>query len=424
MRKYPVLFVLSIQSLFVLGQEKDLQYYYTKARDAYKAKAYSTFYEMIAEAHKIHPYHQGVLYQLGLAAALTGRKDEAIRELKKAILINADFKLDGLSDFNSIKQSPGFLALLKLQQDLLRPVIRSDTAFVLKDRSLHTEGIAYDPSDDRFYLGSIHKRKVIKSSPKGEASDFCSEGFEGMTSIFGLKVDSKKNCLWVCSSPMPEVDHFDSTARSVVFKFDLGSGKLLTRIPSSAWGKEEVFGDLIMNSKGDVFVSESKSNTVFIVNEATKKLEPYYTSPEFWNIQGITFSENDRYLFIADYVKGLYRLDTKTRELISLTCGLDVSLKGIDGLNFYGNSLIAIQNGVSPSRATQYFLNGAQNEITRFETLDRKHPAFNEPTMGTIIGDTYYYIGNSQWGAYDDSHKIKPDEQLQDIVILKSKLTR
>jgi len=101
---------------------------------------------------------------------------------------------------------------------------------------------------------------------------------------------------------------------------------------------------------------------------------------------------------------------------------LDVTLKGIDGLVYDDHALIAIQNGTNPLRVSRYILNPEQNQITQFEIIDRKHPAFNEPTLGVVAGRTFYYIANSQWNGYDLHHEIKPDSLLQDIVILKSKL--
>ena len=187
-------------------------------------------------------------------------------------------------------------------------------------------------------------------------------------------------------------------------------------------GKDGVFGDLILNKKGEVFVSDSQTNTIFTINEKTRQLEPYFTSPDFWNIQGLSFSENEKFLFISDYVKGIFRLELKTKALTEVKCNLDVSLKGIDGLVYDDHALIAIQNGTNPLRVSRYILNADQNQITQFEIIDRKHPAFNEPTLGVVAGKTFYYIANSQWSGYDLHHDIKPDSLLQDIVILKSKL--
>src|SRR5882724_7912650 len=164
-------------SIFLLvvfsGTAQNLQQYYKEAMAACKAKDYPQFYEKIKEANKLHPYHQGILYQLGIAATLTGKKSEAIQNLKKAILINTDFKLEGIADFGSIKDTPEFKKLVALQKEWQSPVIHSTTAFVIKDRSLHTEGIEYDPTHKTFYLGSIHKRKIVKVTGDGTTTDFC-----------------------------------------------------------------------------------------------------------------------------------------------------------------------------------------------------------------------------------------------------------
>jgi sugar lactone lactonase YvrE len=422
----PILLTAFLLIAFV-SSAQELQKFYSEAMAAYKAKDYRQFYEKIKEASKIHPYHQGVLYQLGIAAALNGKKDEAIQNLKKAILINTDFKLEGIADFNSIKDTPEFKKLVALQKDWQSPVIHSTTAFVLKDRSLHTEGIEYDPTHKAFYFGSIHKRKIIKATPDGKATDFCPSAFEGMTSIFGIKVDAKRNLLWACASPMEEMENYDSTARSAVFQFELSSGKLIHKYQMLLNKNNCVFGDLILSKSGKVFISDSKNNDIYTINEKTSQIEPYYSSPEFWNIQGLAFSPDEKYLFIADYVKGIYRLDIKTRALIEVKNNAEistgpVSLKGIDGIYFYNNSLIAIQNGVNPLRSTQYYLNKGLTEVIGFEIIDRNHPSFGEPTLGVIDGKDFYYIANSQWGGYTDDHKIKPDDQLKDIVILKYSL--
>jgi len=408
--------------VFISTQGQELQRLYTEAMTAYKAKNFPEFYEKIKEANKVHPYHQGILYQLGTAAALTGKKTEAIHCLAQSILINADFKLEGIADFNSIKDSPEFKKLLALQKEWQSSIIHSDTAFTIKNRSLHTEGIEYDATHHTFYLGSIHQRKIIKVRPDGSVVDFCPPAFEGMTSLFGIKVDAKRDLLWACASPMEEMENYDSSARSAVYQFELSTGKLSHKYQVALNKNNCVFGDLISSKSGKVFISDSKNNDIYTINEKTNQIEPYYSSSEFWNIQGMAFSSDERFLFMADYVKGIYRLDVKTRLLTEVRTNADVSLKGIDGIYFYRNSLIAIQNGVTPLRSTRYFLNNELTEITGFEIIDRNHPAFGEPTLGVIDGATFYYIANSQWGGYNDLHHIKPDNQLHDIVILKSHL--
>ena len=308
--------------------------------------------------------------------------------------------------------------MIDLQIKLRKPIIQSDTAFTLNDRSLHIESVAADPATGNFYLGSIHKKKIIEVGKDGRVGDFTTEGQDGLTSVFGTKIDPKKRVLWVCSSPMEEMESYDSLAPSTVSEFDLRSGKLLHQYRPSTSAKN-IFGDLALNSRGEVFVSDSKNNIIFRVNQENGSLDSYFKSGEFWNLQGLSFSDDDRFLFIADYVKGPFRLDTRTNMLIKIETNIESSLKGIDGLLFYKNSLIAIQNGTNPLRVTRHYLDSTLSTIVRDEIIDSGHPAFNEPTIGTIYKGMFYYVANSQWGGYNDQHQINHSDKLQDIVILK-----
>jgi len=422
MQKYFFSFLILLAcAMIASAQDKQFYNYYTLAKEAYQKKDYEANYTNLKEAYRLHPYHQIIQYRLGIAAALTNRAEEAIVYLKKSILTDASLKLKDNDDLASIKNNKEFQNLLLLQEKIAKPIIQSDTAFVLKDRTLHTEGIEYDPANKIFYLGSIHKRKVIKINEKGEVSDFCTSAFEGMTSVFGLKADTKKNILWVCSSPMTEMDNYDSTLRSAVFKFDLKTGKLIKKYFLEKGTGEGTFGDLILAQKGEVIVSDSRTNTFYKVNEITEQLESIFTSKEFWNIQGMAFSPDEKYFFVSDYIKGLFRVNPVTKEIVQLENLTESSLKGIDGLYFYKNGLITIQNGVTPFRVTHYSLNKEFTAVTQFDIIDRAHPAFGEPTLGVLVDQSLYYIANSQWGGYEDG-KQKSPELLQDIVVLKAKL--
>lgn len=413
---FSLLFFLSLDA-----SSQGVQHYYSLAKEAYQRKNFDDYYLNLKQANKLHPYHQVILYQLGAAAALTHRNEEAFLQLKQAILIDATFKLKDNPDLVNIKDTQEFNDLLKFQAELNKPIIHSDTAMVLKDRTLHIEGIAYNPADNNFYIGSIHHRKIIRANGKGEVSDFCPPAAEGMTSVFGVKVNVKRNTLWVCSSPMPEMINYDTLQRSAVFKFELSTGKLLQKFGIDSKQPDGVFGDLILSKKGDVLISDSKKNSIYKVNEKTGQLDTFFTSEEFWSIQGMAFSANENYLFISDYIKGIFRLDLSTRELMALSNPPTTSLKGVDGLYSYKNGLITIQNGVTPARVTYYTLNEDLTSIDNYKILDRAHPAFNEPTLGVVINESFYYIANSQWSGYENG-KQKPVGQLQDIVILKARL--
>jgi DNA-binding beta-propeller fold protein YncE len=411
-------FVLSLCFLATFASaQSTLQQYQVAARDAYKSKDYKKFKEMILEAHKLHPFHQGILYQTGLAYALNDEPKESIKYLKQAIQIKADYDL-ATTDLQSLNELPDFEDLKKLQVYLLKPIVNSDTAFIIHQKDLHIEAVAAGEKKNVFYLGSIHKRKIIRSDAQGNISDFTTTAQDGLTCVFGIKVDTKKNLLWACASPFPIMENFDSTATSGIFKYDLKSKKLLTRfVPPDK--REYAFGDLTLDNAGNPFISDSKNSTIFTVDQANGKLVEFYKSDQFWSLQGITFSDDGKYLFIADYVKGIFRLTMESKKLIQLTANFDESLKSIDGMTFHNKALIAIQNLVTPMRATLYKLNDSMDVLTSFNVIDRGHPAFNEPTIGCISDNIFYYVANSLWSGYTPDNKLKPQSELQDVVILK-----
>jgi sugar lactone lactonase YvrE len=421
--KAVLLLLLFILPIKLVAQTLTVQDYFKKAREARQAGDSVVHYAMIMEAFKLHPYHPGILYEAAAAATLNSKDQEALQFLKQVILVKANADLD-VPVLAPLKKYPEFQKLRELQIQLQKQVIHSDTAFIVPDRTLHVESLTPGESSGGLYLGSIHKKKIVQVDKKGKLSDFTTSGQGGLTAVFSVKADHNKKILWACASPMKEMEHFDSTAQSAVFKYDLRTKKLLRKFGTDTPEKECVFGDLTLDPSGKVFISDSKNNIIFSVSEVTGRLESFFTSTEFWNLQGITFSADGRYLFIADYVKGLYRLEMSNKELIALTKTFDLSTKSIDGLLFYDNSLICIQNSIYPMRVTRYFLNETKDKLIRYAIIDNAHPAFNEPTTGCISGDYFYYIANSLWSGYLEDHSLKPYDQLQEPVILKIDLRK
>lgn len=412
-----LILLLLLVTVSATAQSPEVNRYLNEARLAVTNKDYPLAYEKLTKAHALHPYHQAILYNLGVMAAATGHPDESIDYLKKALHINAGYKLD-VPQLATLKDRSDFQALLELQTQLQQVVTNSDTAAVLKDRILHAECVTVDSKTGTMYIGSVRKRKIVAIDKDGKASDFTSSGENEMTAVLGLRLDGHGKFLWACSSPMEEMEGNDSLPPSYVFKFDLATRKLIAKYePQVKTG--HVFGDLAIAPDGRVFVSDTRTNEIYRVNEATKKLEKFFADTEFWNIQGISFSDDGKFLFVSDYIKGPYRLELATKKLVKLQTQVENSLKGIDGMLFYKGSLLALQNGTSPLRAMHFKLNATMDTIVGAEIIDQGRGELNEPTQGALVGNDFYYVATSQWGGYDQNKLPKAPKDLEDIVILK-----
>ncbi|HVF57744.1 MAG TPA: hypothetical protein VM934_16445 [Pyrinomonadaceae bacterium] len=47
---------------------------------------------------------------------------------------------------------------------------------------------------------------------------------------------------------------------------------------------------------------------------------------------------------------------------------------------------------------------------------------FDEPALGVLVKDDFYFISNSRWGGIDEEGRLAPPDKLKDPVVLKIKL--
>jgi hypothetical protein len=137
-------------------------------------------------------------------------------------------------------------------------------------------------------------------------------------------------------------------------------------------------------------------------------------------MQGLVLDQSGEYLYVADYVGGLFRVRLSDYSMQAVVSGDDTSLFGIDGLYRYGNELIAIQNGIRPNRVVAFSLGEDGLSISSTRILASNLPEFDEPTLGTITGDEFLFVANSHWGRFDREGNLP--EALTGPMILKIKL--
>lgn len=414
--RYKFVLLFLIVSIGLKAQDS-LRIVFESAMSAKEQGDDAMYLEQILLANQLRPNHQVIEYYVGSAYALNNDVLLACDFLRRSVVSKGDIDL-GTSDFNLIRDSPSFKEVLSIQKDIMQEVNNSEKAFQIEDLDFHAEGIAFDSKGDRFFVGSVHKNKIIElNRTSGESNVFATKQ-DGLWSVFGMKVDEQNQVLWVSTTASKYMIGFDSTlvGKAAIFRYDLEKGGV-KKIELND-GVHHGFGDLTLDKLGNVYVSDSETNQIFVIRAGEEELSLFYTNESIRSLQGLALSEDNEALFFSDYTKGVYRLDLQALEATLIECKLNISLKSIDGLYVSNNTLITTQNLVIPMRVSQLLLNESGDEIIGIKYLEKNNPILNEPTLGAIVDGYFYYVANSQWGAYNSDGTVKYD-MLRPIQILR-----
>ncbi|MBD2704892.1 SMP-30/gluconolactonase/LRE family protein [Spirosoma sp. BT702] len=296
---------------------------------------------------------------------------------------------------------------------------KSRIAFQLHQSELITEGLAYNPQTKTFYISSVRERRIISYDASGNVANF-SASSDSLWGVFGMKVDPDRRLLWACSSALVQADGITAAeeGRTALVAYDLRTKRKVATYPVAADGKRHLLGDLTIAKNGDVYTTDSRTPWLYHLAAGTTTVKPLLTDSLFRSLQGLAFSEDGKTLYVADYRNGPLAVDVATKRVTRLTSTQTADLSGIDGLYYYRNSLIAIQNRRKPFRVSRLYLSKTTPSIERTVTLESGHPLMTEPTLGVLVGNQFYYVANSQWEAFDEAGKPVPNFPAQKPTIL------
>jgi tetratricopeptide (TPR) repeat protein len=405
-------------------ENQDARAFFKRALQAHEQKDYAGFVENMEAALKLRPNHQVYMYDLAAGYSLAGKKEQAIALLSRAAALGFVFpEIQKDADFSSLRGQDDFEAVLKKFAENRTPVTHSELAFTVHEKGLVPEGLAYDPNTKTFFLGSVYRRKIVAVNAANEARNF-SRNFDGLWSVMGMKVDATRRLLWGCTAGHMQMANakLEDDGKTALFKYDLSSGKLLKKYRVSDDGRKHWLGDLLLDSRGDVYASDSLSPAIYVIRQDKDEIELLVAGSPFINPQGIVLAPDEKKLVMADYLKGLFLIDLQTKKVQEIAAPANVTLLGIDGIYRVGHDIIGVQNGITPNRVVRMKLSDDYDKVEKLEVLEANNAVFDEPTLGVVVGDRFYFIANSQWDAIDAKGTLAPEDKLRDPIILRLNL--
>jgi sugar lactone lactonase YvrE len=285
-------------------------------------------------------------------------------------------------------------------------------AFRLADPKLIPEGIAYDPNQDRFFIGSVAQRKIVSANRKGEVKDL-SKPEDNLDCVLGLFVDSAQEQLYAVSTN-GFLDEAQKQRRNAVVRYDLKNGSPLNHYDAPDANQ---LNDLTIAADGTIYATDSANGTLFRKTPADKALTPFGAKGALPGANGITLATDGK-LYVA-ISTGIARIDLSTGMPTRLPQPDTVATGGCDGLYWHRGDLVGVQNVTNPGRVIRIVLADQGTRISGITVLQSyHHPEFAEPTTGAIAADALYVIANSYVGHFQPNGSVKDPGQLKPTAII------
>ncbi|MEQ9402175.1 MAG: hypothetical protein RIM99_01210 [Cyclobacteriaceae bacterium] len=289
----------------------------------------------------------------------------------------------------------------------------SEKVITIERKDLIPEGIAIGPEGE-IYLSCLHTKNIIRTNADGSDPQVIETEYTGRFSGVGITVvDNKIFALG---------NNEEGGYNSVLQIIDKESGELIAGYELSDTIRS-FYNDLAVSDVGEVFVTNSDKHAIHTLSHFT--LSNFLVSEEIEYPNGIAISDDNSKLYIASFRKGIRILDLETKEFLNEADSTGLTW-GIDGMKFYENSLIGIQNA-SRNREkhsiVRFYLNERGTEIIKADTLIANHSTFNIPTTLDIKDAWVYCLANSQLeNLNQETMELIRPEELTNTYILKFRL--
>jgi sugar lactone lactonase YvrE len=360
--------------------------------------------------------------QLALVYAKQSKKSEAYDVLIKLQTQGFDYDISKDPRFENVRGTKVWDYIVANLQANSKQFGEGKVAFDIAKGDRLIESIGYDPKRKEFLFGSVREGKIYRADNTGKLKDFITaDGENGMWSVYAIGVDVEHDKLYVASSGVPYFKGFNSEnfGKAGLFVFDLSTGKFRQRYLVPKDQGAHLLTSLAVSKDGRVYAADGARRQIFKLDGDALKL--IFDDPKLTSIHGITVSDDGKTLYMADYALGLFGIDLTNGKPFAVAHNPErLVVGGTDGLTYYDGNLIIVENGMTPQRVMRLQLTPDGRGIASAMPLDVAQPAFENPTVGTLVGDNFYFLASSERDLYDDNGVLTAADKLEPTPVFRS----
>ena len=331
------------------------------------------------------PERGAALFLLAQLYSRIGELRKTLALLEECVGLDQGFDPGAAPRFRALKDNPRFRELVEKVRVNYRPVSHAQVSFTVAESDLFPEGISVDTEKRVFYMGSMHRKKIVKITASGEVTDFVKTDSYDLPPVGGTRVDLRNHDVWAASDPgvknRSELLHFNE------------QGKLLERFAAPGRGLHDL-NDLVLRGEDEVYTTDTDGNVVFRFDRKTHRFSPLRLHRAIFYPNGITLSGDAERLYFGDLL-GVVVVDLRTGESRDVIPDAHDTLAGIDGLYWYKSDLIGVQYGTAAFRIMRWHLAKDGQSVESSEVLERGTEMVKDPTTAAIFEGKLYYMANT-----------------------------
>ena len=347
--------------------------------------------------------HPGVAIALAKVAARAADTAEMLAQLRRVAKMGVVSAATGDSVFAPYRALPSFRRVGRAIRGNAARVGRASVVATLPDTDAVAEDLRWDPAARRFIVSDVHRRRLRSVDLQGRWADFAAPLPPGWA-VLGVAVDALRSVVWISGVTLPQAEGYApaDSGQAAFLRLDLTTGVLQRRFdlpgPSAA-----APGDLAIAANHDLYSGDGRTGAVYAIRAATDSLETLVPAGRLHATQQPVLLPGGQRLVIPDYGRGLASVDLASGSIAWLPHPDDVTLTGLDGMVQRGHDLIAVQNGVQPSRIVRLRLNPDMTGVTGATILLRDTTLADEPTHVVMVDRAVFTIGNAGWSKFTDA---------------------
>lgn len=289
----------------------------------------------------------------------------------------------------------------------------------IKVKGLYPEGTAYDAAQGKFFVSSVIDGTIGTVDKQGKYIKFYED--KSLRSTYGMKVDAKKNRLWVCVSDANYSQYSDSSTYKKLGRLialDTKTGKNVADIDlAKLYNGKHFINDLTLDEAGNAYVTDSFSPVIYQVDANGKA--SVFAQNDLWKgedigLNGIVYNSAG-FLLVADGRAGaIYKVDIKNTKAVTKV-KIDQFLPGADGLLLQdNNTLVLIQNKGVDKIFQIYSTDNWQTAKIKAATAATDR--FQQPSTATMANGKIYVLNSKLNELADPTKKPSVSFPLQEVI--------